>query len=316
MRSCSWRAAVHRAKCARHDDRVVRWARRGQPDCWPSGRFDVGAINNVFSRPIPRVSTTSVHVAVRAKRGLGYEHRSAAACMGRGAAEPEPDVYEHRTRTATCRSSAVAWPARGARRHQVGARVILCDETPRWEATCATLPRDRWPARAGMDRGHRACACGQCRRHAADAHDAFGYHDDNLVGAVERITDGVPAADMPRQGLEVRAKAVVSLPARWSVRSLLPATMCRDGWRERRRPMWSATGCGRASAPSCSPTTMARTPMRSHYMPVALLSGHRRCARCRGTRGAWPDVRARRGCPSTRGGHCRDARPVARQRRR
>ena len=184
-------------------------------NCWPSVRFDVGAINNVFSRLIPAGFYYKTFMWPSGpKWWLRYEHRIRhAAGMGRGAAEPDPDVYEHQY--AHCDvlvvGGGVAGITAARAAAQGGARVIVCDETPRWggDLRDATARIDGQPAQAWIAATVAALAAN------ADVTlltrtTAFGYYDDNLVGALERITDGVPAAHMPRQRFwKIRAKAVV-----------------------------------------------------------------------------------------------------------
>ena len=155
---------------------------------WPSLRFDLGALNDVFSRLIPAGFYYKTFMWP-AKAWMRYEHTiRRMAGMGRAASEPDPDTYEHQF--AHCDvlvigggQSGVA-AARDAA--QTGARVVLCDERPR----DLQIPGVTVLART----------------------TAFGIYDGMLVGALERVTDHMPAApaQLPRQRLwKIRAREVV-----------------------------------------------------------------------------------------------------------
>ena len=101
-------------------------------NCWPSVRFDIGAINNAVSRLIPAGFYYKTFMwPPTPKWWLKYEHviRHAAG-MGRAAAESDPDHYEHQY--AHCDVLVIGGGATGlaaarAAAH-TGARVIVCDE--------------------------------------------------------------------------------------------------------------------------------------------------------------------------------------------
>ena len=66
-------------------------------NCWPSVRFDVGAINDIASRLIPAGFYYKTFMWPPTPRWwLRYEHLvRRAAGMGRAPVEPDPDHYEH-----------------------------------------------------------------------------------------------------------------------------------------------------------------------------------------------------------------------------
>jgi sarcosine oxidase, subunit alpha len=66
-------------------------------NCWPSVRFDVGAINNALSRLLPAGFYYKTFMWPPTPRWwLRYEHViRRAAGMGRVANVPDPDAYEH-----------------------------------------------------------------------------------------------------------------------------------------------------------------------------------------------------------------------------
>src|SRR5688572_2847955 len=99
---------------------------------WPSLRFDVGAINNAFSRLFPAGFYYKTFMWPAApKWWLTYEHviRHAAG-MGRAASEPDPDHYEHQY--AHCDVLVIGGGPAGLAAARAaaacGARVIVCDE--------------------------------------------------------------------------------------------------------------------------------------------------------------------------------------------
>ena len=186
-------------------------------NCWPSVRFDVGAINNAVSRLIPAGFYYKTFMWPPTPRWwLRYEHviRHAAG-LGRAATLPDPSHYEHQY--AHCDVLIVgAGPAGLAAARAAansGARVVVCDEGP-WlgasligaAATIDGASADEWTvATTGTLTMNPEVTLLSCTT-------AFGYYDGNLVGMLERVTDhiAVPPEWVPRQRLwKLRAKAVV-----------------------------------------------------------------------------------------------------------
>ena len=105
-------------------------------NCWPSVRFDVGAINNVASRLLPAGFYYKTFMwPPTPKWWLKYEHViRRTAGMGRAADEPDPDHYEHRY--AHCDvlviGGGVSGLASASAAAQAGGRVIVCDENAWW----------------------------------------------------------------------------------------------------------------------------------------------------------------------------------------
>ena len=184
-------------------------------NCWPSVRFDIGAINNAVSRLIPAGFYYKTFMwPPTPKWWLRYEHAIRhVAGMGRAASEPDPDHYEHRY--AHCDVLVIGGGATGlaaarAAAH-AGARVIVCDENYWWgggwhDAQIDERAASEWIAATIRElKGHPDVTL-------LSRTTAFGYYDGNLVGAVERVTDHLPAPSthVPRQRLwKIRAKAVV-----------------------------------------------------------------------------------------------------------
>jgi heterotetrameric sarcosine oxidase alpha subunit len=184
---------------------------------WPSLRFDVGAINDALSRVIPAGFYYKTFMWPPSPQWwLRYEHYIRhAAGMGKAARAADPDRYEHQY--AHCDVLVIGGGLTGlaaarAATH-AGARVIICDDNPRWGG--GVQAKD-----AAID----GVECGQwvasVARELAAASDttlllrttAFGYYDGNMVGAIERVADhtAVPATHSPRQRMwKIRAGAVV-----------------------------------------------------------------------------------------------------------
>ena len=184
-------------------------------NCWPSVRFDIGAINNTVSRLIPAGFYYKTFMWPPTPRWwLRYEHAiRRAAGMGRAGSDPDPDHYEHRY--AHCDVLVIGGGVAGlscarAAAH-AGARVIVCDENAWWgggllDGEVDTRPASDWIAATVRDLAEHTDVTLLSRT------TAFGYYDGNLVGAVERVTDHWATAPphVPRQRIwKIRAKAVL-----------------------------------------------------------------------------------------------------------
>jgi sarcosine oxidase subunit alpha len=186
-------------------------------NCWPSVRFDIGAINDALSRFLPAGFYYKTFMWPPTPRWwLKYEYLIRhAAGMGRAAGAPDPDRYEQRH--AHCDVLVVgggpAGLAAAGAAAACGARVLLCDENFQLGGS---LPGDS----PGID-GRSAASWVVGAENALAANPdvtllrrttAFGYYDHNLVALVERVADHLaqPPEHAPRQRLWlVRAKAVV-----------------------------------------------------------------------------------------------------------
>ncbi|MDQ2916015.1 MAG: sarcosine oxidase subunit alpha family protein [Pseudomonadota bacterium] len=184
-------------------------------NCWPSVRFDAGAIADVMSPLLPAGFYYKTFMWPPTW-WLRYEHviRHAAG-MGRAPDAPDPDHYEHQY--AHCDVLVIGGgpaglaAARAAAR--AGARVIVCQQSARHggsllgtDATIGTRRASDWVDETLAELAARPDVALLSRT------TAFGYYDGNLVGALERVTDHLPAApvDLPRQRMwMIRAKAVV-----------------------------------------------------------------------------------------------------------
>ena len=184
-------------------------------NCWPSVRFDIGAINNAVSRLIPAGFYYKTFMwPPTPKWWLRYEHAiRRAAGMGHAGSDPDPDHYEHRY--AHCDVLVIGGGVTGlacARAAaQADARVIVCDENAWWGGGLLggevdARPASDWVASTVRDLVAHADVTLLSRT------TAFGYYDGSLVGAVERVTDHWATAPpyAPRQRIwKIRAQAVV-----------------------------------------------------------------------------------------------------------
>jgi sarcosine oxidase subunit alpha len=186
-------------------------------NCWPSVRFDIGALNSSFSRFIPSGFYYKTFMWPPTPRWwLRYEHLIRhAAGMGRAATEADPDTYEHQF--GHCDVLVIGGGPAGlaATRAAVrrGARVIVCDESAALGGSLlgGDAVIDGQPAAAWLA-GVRAELAAHADVAVLTRTTAFGYYDDNLVGLIERVNDHVaaPPAHAPRQRFwKIRAKAVV-----------------------------------------------------------------------------------------------------------
>ena len=186
-------------------------------NCWPSVRFDTGVIANAVSPLLPPgFYYKTFKWPPTPKWWLRYEHFiRRAAGMGRAAEAPDPDRYEHQY--AHCDvlviGAGVAGLAAARRAADAGARVIVCQQSARFGG--AALDTDATIGErgaAGWIRGTFDALAARPDVMLLSRTTAFGYYDDNLVGALERVTDHLPSAPeaLPRQRMwMIRAKAVV-----------------------------------------------------------------------------------------------------------
>lgn len=186
-------------------------------NCWPSVRFDLGAINStLLARLPPGFYYKTFMWPATPTWWLRYEHviRKAAG-LGKAANEADPDHYAHQF--AHCDVLVIgAGPAglaaaRAAAR--CGARVILCDETAAPGGSVLGIDEqiDHTSAAAWLNEVLGELAANPEVKLLTRT-TAFGYYDGNLVGLVERISDHLPqpSPHSPRQRMwKVRAGTVV-----------------------------------------------------------------------------------------------------------
>ena len=184
---------------------------------WPSVRFDLGAIADRMSALLPAGFYYKTFMwPPTPKWWLKYEHaiRNAAG-MGRAADAADPDCYEHQY--AHCDVLVIGGGPAGlvaARTAAMaGARVIVCQQSAHFGAKLLGTDTmiDERPSSEWIDATVTELAA-RLDVTLLPRATAFGYYDDNLVGALERVTDhlSAPPAHLPRQRVwMIRAKTVV-----------------------------------------------------------------------------------------------------------
>ena len=181
---------------------------------WPSLAFDAMEVNDLLSRFL--VAGFYYKTFMGFPGWHFYEARiREAAGMGRGTTDLDPDTYEHAS--AHCDVLVVgagpAGLATALAAGRSGARVVLVDENDR-SGGRLRLERetiDDAPAMAWVDRALAELDDLDTVRILTRT-TAFGYYDDNLVGALERVADHLPmpSVGIPRQRLwHIRAGRVV-----------------------------------------------------------------------------------------------------------
>jgi sarcosine oxidase subunit alpha len=188
-------------------------------NCWPTLRFDVGAMNDAIA---PFIPAGFYYKTFKGWPGwMAFEPLvRRAAGLGRAPALPDPDRYEIANRH--CDVLVVGGGPAGLMAAltagRAGARVILCEETAALGGTL--LSRD--PEVLTVDQktpvewvaGIRAELEAMPEVTLLTRTTAFGYYSHNFIGLWERITDHLPVEArpdrLPRQRLwRVRAKEVV-----------------------------------------------------------------------------------------------------------
>ncbi len=184
---------------------------------FPSLGFDLQAVNDVAA---PVLSAGFYYKTFMAPEGAWaklYEPLiRRAAGLGRAPDAADPDHYA--SRYAHCDvlviGSGPAGLAAAAAASQSGARVVLCDEQPRFGGS---LLSDRSARIDGMTPPAWVAAQVGALASRPDVTlltrtTAFGWYPDNMIGLAQRLTDHLPNPDpaLPRERLwQVRAKQVV-----------------------------------------------------------------------------------------------------------
>ena len=185
-------------------------------NCWPSVQYDLGEINNAFSRLIPAGFYYKTFMWPR-RYWMQYEHLiRRAAGLGRAPTEPDPDRYDkshwHCDVLVVGGGPAGLAAAQGAAR--TGARVVIADEQSELGGTLLGT-RDRindTPAHHWVQ-GMLAELESAPDVRVLPRTTVVGYFDHNYLTMVERVRDHLPPgaqAHLPRQRLwKVRAAQVV-----------------------------------------------------------------------------------------------------------
>ena len=172
---------------------------------WPSLRFDIGAINQLASP----IFVAGFYYKTFMWPGILWEKLyepliRRAAGLGRATYEPDPDRYEKSY--AHCDILVIgAGPAglmAALTAGRAGARVILVDEGPMFGGTLLS-ENDEIEGRSGtawaIEMAGELAGLPEITLMARTA--VFGWYDDNIFGAVERVADhkAVPDRHEPRQ---------------------------------------------------------------------------------------------------------------------
>ncbi|KAB0680006.1 sarcosine oxidase subunit alpha family protein [Aureimonas leprariae] len=184
---------------------------------WPSLDFDVGGVNQYFSRFLPAGFYYKTFMWPRGFWHRVYEPKiRAAAGLGRAPADPDPDSYANRFEHADVLvvGGGAAGLTAALAAGEAGASVILCDENAEFGGW---LRAERNATIDGVlavnfvaDAVRRLEAMPNVRllRRAT----AFGYYLQNMVAVSEEATDHLANPDpaTPRERLwQIRAKRVV-----------------------------------------------------------------------------------------------------------
>ena len=190
--------------------------RASSQNCWPSVRFDVGALNNVLSGVFPAGFYYKTFMWPPSM-WMHYENLiRRAAGLGRAPSAADPDVYDkmHAHCDVLVVGGGPAGLAAALAAGRTGARVIIADEQfDIGGSLCGTrdaiddLPATQWAAKVWQE----LAAMSNVRRLLRTS--VFGYYDHNYLAMVERISDHLPPASRSghvRQRLwKVRARQVV-----------------------------------------------------------------------------------------------------------
>lgn len=188
-------------------------------NCWPSLRYDIGAVNDLAA---PFIPAGFYYKTFKGWPGwMWFEpFIRRAAGLGRVPTAPDPDRYE--TANRHCDVLVVgggpAGLAAALAAGQSGARVILAEETAALGGTllardAGEVAIDGMPATEWVEAARRRLAA-MPEVTVLTRTTAFGYYSHNFVGLWERVEDhrapDMRAADGPRQRLwRVRAREVV-----------------------------------------------------------------------------------------------------------
>jgi sarcosine oxidase subunit alpha len=189
-------------------------------NCWPTLRFDVGAVNDLIAPFIPGGFYYKVFKGRFPSWMFVEPFIRRAAGLGRAPTASDPDDYEavnrHCDVLVVGGGPAGLMAALAAGRS--GARVILAEETPLLGGTLLSRNPDvlslddRAPAEWTAARRAEIEAMPEVT--VLTRTTAFGYYTHNFLGLWERVSDHLPDAErpahLPRQRLwRVRAKEVV-----------------------------------------------------------------------------------------------------------
>lgn len=240
--------------------------------CWPSRSFDIGAIANLVSPLLPSGFYYKTFMWP-ATKWMFYEHfiRKAAG-FGSAATEPDPDTYSKTFEF--CDVLVIgAGPAgltAALNAANSGARVMLVDETSTGggrlqfdDELIDGQAAEEWVNQSLHHLGTQGNVDIRFRT------TAFGYYDQNMIAAIERVTDHLPE---PGQGqvrhrlMLIRTKQVVL--ATGAIERSIPF-----GYNDKPGVMLASAVCGyaRKYAVACGKKAVVFTNNDSAYATVAAL---------------------------------------------
>jgi sarcosine oxidase subunit alpha len=184
---------------------------------WPSLRFDLGRLTELFSPLLSAGFYYKTFMWPRSAWHRLYEPLiRRMAGLGEAPRLPDPDRYaqQHAHCEVLVVGAGPAGLAAALAASRGGARVILCDERPRFGGSLLSDDRSRIDGLAAADWVDAAIAELQRnpRVRLLPRTTAFGYFPHNHLGLSERLTDHLaePPAGLARERLwQVRAQQVV-----------------------------------------------------------------------------------------------------------
>jgi sarcosine oxidase subunit alpha len=184
---------------------------------WPSLRFDLGRLTELFSPLLSAGFYYKTFMWPRSAWHRLYEPLiRRMAGLGEAPRLPDPDRYaqQHAHCEVLVVGAGPAGLAAALAASRSGARVILCDERPRFGGSLLSDDRSRIDGLAAADWVEAAIAELQRnpRVRLLPRTTAFGYFPHNHLGLSERLTDHLaePPAGLARERLwQVRAQQVV-----------------------------------------------------------------------------------------------------------
>ena len=185
-------------------------------NCWPTLEFDVGTVNNAFSRFLPAGFYYKTFMWP-ASFWMRYEEAIRhAAGMGKSPSERDPDRYDktHAFCDVLVIGAGPAGLAAALAAGRSGARVFLVEQDQRLGGALAGLAAESVNGKPALEwvTDAEAELAGLEEVRVLTRTVAYGYFDHNYFALLERVTDHLesPPEALPRHRLwKLRAKQVV-----------------------------------------------------------------------------------------------------------
>lgn len=189
-------------------------------NCWPSLEFDVGAINDMFSRFFPAGFYYKTFMGPPFNWMSFEKHIRSAAGLGVCPQGPDPDSYESVNRhcDVLVAGGGLAGITAALNAARSGARVILAEETAAFGGHLLNMTREDATIEGKSARSWAFAAIEELEKNpdviVLKRTTVFGYYGHNFLGLWERAADHLSptqrTADTVRQRIwRVRAKQVV-----------------------------------------------------------------------------------------------------------